>query len=215
VTRVKICGITCLEDAGAAVAAGADALGFIFAPGSPRRVEPATAARMAAALPPFVTTVGVFVNQPLEEILEVACRCRLQMIQLHGAEPPDLARRLPLPVIRAIRVKDETSLAATAAYPARAFLLDAFVEGREGGTGRTFPWALAVLAKPAGPIILSGGLTPENVGEAVRRVRPYAVDACSGVECRPGRKDPRKLEEFVAHVRTADLDAGSRTPLAG
>jgi len=215
VTRVKVCGITGAEDAAAAVAAGADALGFVFAAGSPRRVEAGVAAGIAAALPPFIATVGVFVDQPLEEILEVAGRCRLQWIQLHGAEPPEFARRLPLPVIRAIRVRDEASLGPMRAYPAQAFLLDAFVEGCPGGTGRRFAWELAVLAKGAGPIILAGGLTPENVGEAVRRVRPYAVDASSGLECRPGRKDHRKLEEFIAHVRIADLDARRRRPLAG
>ncbi len=209
-TRVKICGITSAEDAVAAVEAGADALGFVFAPGSPRRASPEAIAAITAALPPFVATVGVFVDQPLAEIVAVATRCCLHLVQLHGDEDGEFARQLPLPVIRAVRVRDESSLVPLAAYPARAFLLDAFQEGRPGGTGRTFPWALALRAKSSGPIILSGGLGPENVGEAVRRVRPYAVDASSGLECLPGRKDHRKVEEFIAHVRAADLDASAR-----
>ncbi len=209
-TRVKICGITCAEDAAAAARAGADALGFVFAPGSPRRASPEAIVAITAALPPFIAAVGVFVNQPLEEVIELAARCRLHVVQLHGDEDGEFARRLPFPVIRAVRVRDESSLAPLAAYPARAFLLDAFQEDRAGGTGRTFPWALALRAKAAGPIILSGGLGPENVGEAVRLVRPYAVDASSGLECLPGRKDHRKVEEFIAHVRAADLDASAR-----
>jgi phosphoribosylanthranilate isomerase len=207
VTRVKVCGITCLEDARAAVAAGADALGFVFAEGSLRRAAPEAVAAIAAALPPFIATVGVFVDQPAAHIAELARRCGLQWVQLHGAEGPEVARALALPVIRAVRVRDRDSLRGLAAYPARAFLLDTFLEGRAGGTGRTFPWELALGAKAAGPLILSGGLTPENVAEAVRRVRPYAVDASSGLESVPGRKDRRKLEEFIAHVRRADRDA--------
>ncbi len=167
-------------------------------------------AAITTALPPFVATVGVFVNQPLEEVIEVAARCRLHFVQLHGDEDAEFASRLPLPVIRAVRVRDQASLAPLRSYPARAFLLDAFQEGRPGGTGRTFPWALALRAMGRAPIILSGGLGPENVGEAVRRVRPYAVDACSGLEYCPGRKDHRKVEEFIAHVRAADLESPAR-----
>lgn len=207
-TRVKVCGITCAEDAAAAVAAGAHALGFVFAADSPRRVAPDAAARIIAELPPFVATVGVFVDQAPAEIEAIARGCALHFVQLHGAEPPELARALSRPVIRAVRVRDERSLALLAGYPARAFLLDAYVAGQAGGTGQCAPWRLVEGLRAALPIILAGGLTPANVGEAVRRVRPYAVDASSGLESRPGRKDPRKLEEFIANVRRADLESG-------
>lgn len=203
-TRVKVCGITCAEDAAAAVAAGADALGFVFAAASPRRIAPAAAGRIIATLPPFVAAVGVFVDQPAEEIEAIASACGLHAVQLHGAEPAALARALSRPVIRAIRVRDERSLAPLASYPARAFLLDAYVPGQPGGTGRAIPWRLVEGVRAPVPMILAGGLTPASVGEVVRRVRPYAVDASSGLERAPGRKDHRKLEEFIANVRSAD-----------
>jgi phosphoribosylanthranilate isomerase len=203
-TRVKVCGITCLEDAWAALEAGADALGFVFASGSPRTIGPAQAAAIAAALPPFVWTVGVFVDQPLEEIVRIAGEVRLQAAQLHGNEPAEYSSRLPLPVIRAIRVRNAESLALIGAYPARAFLLDAYVEGQPGGTGKTVAWDLAAAVTGKAPIILSGGLRPDTVAEAIRRVRPFAVDVSSGVERAPGHKDHRKLKEFIAHVRETD-----------
>ena len=203
-TRVKICGITSGEDAAAAAAAGADALGFIFVPGTPRHLSPDAAAAIIALLPPFVTPVGVFLDQPAEEILAVVSRCGLQAVQLHGDEPAALARRIPVPVLKAVRVRDAASLEAVEGYPARAFLLDAYVEGQPGGTGVAFPWELAVGLARRVPILLAGGLSPGNVAEAVRRVRPYGVDVGSGVERAPGRKDPRKIEEFIAHVRSAD-----------
>jgi phosphoribosylanthranilate isomerase len=204
-TRVKICGITSAEDALAAVEAGADALGFVFVPGTPRLVHPETAERIVAGLPPFVTAVGVFVDQPLEEVLRIAARCNLQAVQLHGDEPEAFSRRIPLKVIKAVRVRDAPDLRPIATYPAHAFLLDAFVEGQAGGTGSPISWDLAVQAKGHAPIILSGGLRPETVGLAVRRVRPYGVDVSSGVEMRPGRKDHQKVREFIAAVRQADL----------
>jgi phosphoribosylanthranilate isomerase len=206
VTRIKICGITCAEDAEAAARAGADAVGFVFAPGSPRRVTPETAAAIAAALPPFIVTVGVFADQDLAEIVDIVRCASLHWVQLHGAEGPEFSRALPRPVIRAVRVKDAASLAGLEAYPARAFLLDAFVEGVAGGTGQTFAWELLEAARPSRPIILAGGLTPANVRQAVRRVRPYAVDASSGLERQPGRKDHQLVEEFIANVRAADHD---------
>jgi phosphoribosylanthranilate isomerase len=205
VTRVKICGITSGEDALVAVEAGADALGFVFVPGTPRLVPPETAERIVAGLPPFVTAVGVFVDQPLEEVLRIAARCKLQAVQLHGDEPEDFSRRIPLKVIKALRVRDAGSLKPVATYPADAFLLDAFVEGQAGGTGTPVSWELATQAKGQAPIILSGGLRPETVCLAIRRVRPYGVDVSSGVETRPGRKDHRKVREFIAAVRQADL----------
>ena len=205
-TRVKICGITCAADADAAVTAGADALGFVFVPGTPRCVQREQAAAIIAALPPFVAAVGVFVNAPLSEVIAIAAGCGLHYIQLHGEEGEAFARQLPLPVVRAVRVRDAASLAVLDTYPARAFLLDAFVPGLPGGTGRAFPWEIAAARAASARIILSGGLAPENVAAAIRRVRPYGVDASSGVERCPGRKDPRKLKEFIYHVRRADLD---------
>ncbi len=204
-TRVKVCGITSHEDAVAAVEAGADALGFIFVPGTPRCLRPEVAERIVALLPPFVTPVGVFMNQPLGEVLRIAARCGLQAVQLHGDEPEEYSRRIPLRVIKAVRVRDAESLRILPTYPAHAFLLDAFVEGQAGGTGTTISWELAVQAKGHAPIILSGGLRPDTVGPAVRRVRPYGVDVSSGVEVSPGRKDHQKVREFIAAVRQADL----------
>lgn len=204
-TRVKICGITSAEDATAAVEAGADALGFVFVPGTPRLIHPEAAERIVAGLPPFITTVGVFVDQSLDEVLRIAARCNLQAVQLHGDESEDFSRRIPIKVIKAVRVRDAESLRLLPTYPAHAFLLDAFVEGQPGGTGTAIPWDLALQAKGHVRIILSGGLRPDTVGLAVRRVRPYGVDVSSGVEVRPGRKDHQKVREFIAAVRQADL----------
>jgi phosphoribosylanthranilate isomerase len=203
-TRIKICGITSAADAAAAVAAGADALGFVFVPGTPRHVTAEAAAEIIATLPPFVTPVGVFVDQPAAAIVQIISCCRLGAVQLHGSEPPELARAMPVPAIKAFRIRSRDDLAPLAWYPARAFLLDSYLEGRPGGTGAAFPWEAAVGAPARAPIILAGGLTPDNVAEAVRRVRPYGVDVSSGVERAPGAKDRRKLEEFIAHVRSAD-----------
>jgi phosphoribosylanthranilate isomerase len=203
-TRVKICGITSAGDAEAAVRAGADALGFVFVPGTPRQVAADAAAAIVAGLPPFVTPVGVFLDQSAEEIAAAVSRCGLRAVQLHGSEPPKLCGAIPVPVIKALRIRNRDDLAPITWYPARAFLLDAYVAGTPGGTGSTFPWELAVGLVSRAPILLAGGLTPENVAEAVRRVRPYGVDVSSGVECAPGRKDHRRMEEFIAHVRSAD-----------
>lgn len=205
-TRVKICGIASVEDAAAAVDAGADALGLIFVPGTPRHVAPDAAAAIVERLPPLVAVVGVFVDRPLDEVLRIVAALRLHAVQLHGEEAEDFSRRMPVPVIRAIRVRDGASLGPLRTYPADAFLLDAHVEGRYGGTGRTVSWDLAVQAKGRRPLFLSGGLRPETVAEAVRRVRPYGVDVSSGVEASPGRKDHRKVREFIANVRRTDLE---------
>lgn len=205
-TRVKICGITSAQEAIAVAAAGADALGFVFVPGTPRYIRAEAAAGIVAGLPPFLTPVGVFVDQALNEVLEIAARCRLQAVQLHGEESEEYGRQIPVRLIKAIRVRDGESLRPIATYPADAFLLDAYVEGKAGGTGTALPWDLVSAIRGHAPIILSGGLRPDNVEAAVRLVRPYAVDVSSGVEVRPGEKDPQKVREFVAAVRRADAD---------
>ncbi len=196
--KVKICGITRVEDALHAVASGADALGFVFYRQSPRCVELDTARRIVAALPPFVTTVGLFVNETVQRIAEIASACPLDMLQLHGDELPGACFALaPRKVIKAIRVRGEETLANLSQWPVSAILLDAWVPDAYGGTGHRFDWQLAAHAARGHRIILAGGLTPENVGEAVRAVGPYAVDVSSGVEQRPGRKDPQRVAAFI------------------
>jgi phosphoribosylanthranilate isomerase len=204
--RVKICGITSRDDAWAVVEAGADALGFIFVKGTPRYIEPETAAAIIAAMPPFVATVGVFVDRTPEEIDEIVGVSGVGLAQLHGLESPDMCSHLRIPFIKAVRVQGERDLEALHRYPrAKGFLLDTFVAGQSGGTGRTFPWEIATRASQQFRVILSGGLTPENVALAVTQVRPYALDVCSGVEASPGRKDHHKVREFIDQARKADM----------
>jgi phosphoribosylanthranilate isomerase len=203
-TKIKICGITNPDDARLAVELGADALGFVFYTKSPRAVTRAVAASICKALPPFVATVGVFVNATQEEIEGTLAECRLTALQFHGDEPPEFCRGFAVSAIKAIRVRGEESLRAAAEYDVDALLLDTYTDEFRGGTGRAFDWSLAVKAKEllAPPIILSGGLTTENVREAIRKVHPYAVDVASGVERAPGRKDPEKLRRFIELCRS-------------
>src|SRR5574337_195477 len=202
--RIKICGITSREDALAAVEAGADALGFIFVEGTPRYVEPEAAAAIAALMPPFVATVGVFIDRTPEEIEQIVRGSGLSLAQLHGQESPGTCAHLRVPFIKAIRVRGEQDLEALHIYPqARAFLLDTYVADRPGGTGRTFPWEIAAKAARQTRVILSGGLTPDNVALAVTQVRPYGIDVCSGVEASPGRKDHHKVRELIEQARKA------------
>ena len=203
-TRIKICGLTREADVDAAVAAGADAIGFVFYPPSPRYVTPQRAAELAQRIPPFVTLTALFVNAALEEIEAVLARVPVNLLQFHGDEREAECRRWSRPYIRAARVKPEMDLLQYAAEfsGARALLLDAFVDGYGGG-GQVFDWSLIPANLPC-PMILSGGLTPENVGEAVRKVRPAAVDVSSGVEAAKGIKDAAKITAFVAAVRAAD-----------
>lgn len=192
-------------DAAAAVvaaAAGADAIGFVFAP-SRRQVTVAQARQIAAELPPFVTKVGVFVDEDRGRILEIADACRLDMLQLHGAESPEFAGALRLPVIKAFRVRDAGSLPALQEYRVAALLLDSYDPELAGGTGRAFNWDLVAGLRAPAPVILSGGLTVDNIPRALEVVRPYAVDVSSGVET-DGRKDLRKIREFIARVREWD-----------
>jgi phosphoribosylanthranilate isomerase len=196
--RVKICGITCLVDAVRAAEAGAHALGFVFYRQSPRWVPLSTASRICASLPPFISKVGVFVNATEKEILRVIEECGLDVVQLHGEEPPAFCRRFPTRVIKAFRIRDADDLRTLARYRADGYLLDTFLERARGGTGRTFNWSLAIEAKRRGRrIILAGGLTPGNVAEAIRKVHPFGVDVSSGVETSPGRKSPAKIIAFL------------------
>lgn len=203
-TRIKICGLTREADVDAAVAAGADAIGFVFYPPSPRYVTPQRAAELAQRIPPFVTLTALFVNAAPEEIEAVLARVPVNLLQFHGDEREAECRRWSRPYIRAARVKPEMDLLQYAAEfsGARALLLDAFVDGYGGG-GQVFDWSLIPANLPC-PMILSGGLSPENVGEAVRKVRPAAVDVSSGVEAAKGIKDAAKITAFVAAVRAAD-----------
>lgn len=198
-TKIKICGTTNLDDALLAVELGADALGFVFYPKSPRYVKVREAANICNALPPFVAKVGVFVDELEYEIEKALHECLLNALQFHGDEPPGFCQKFAAKSIKAIRVRGEESLRAAAEYDVDALLLDTYTDESRGGTGRTFDWSLAVRAKEflSAPIILSGGLTTANVQEAVRKVRPYAVDVASGVEREPGKKDPEKLRRFI------------------
>jgi len=202
--RVKICGITRLEDAQAAVTAGADALGFMFWTESKRHVSTEAAAAICQRLPPFLTKVGVFVNASAPHIRQVVDECRLEAIQLHGDETPAFCARFTVPVIRAFRVRGPETLEQLGNYATAAWLLDSHVGGQRGGTGASFDWGLAAAATQFGrPVILAGGLTPDNVATAVREVRPYAVDVSSGVEAAPGVKDPARVKAFVQAAKRA------------
>ena len=206
--RVKICGITNLADARAAIAAGADALGFVFVPGTPRFIAPDLAGEIVRELPPFIARVGLFVDAETRTVAEVLVRSGMDTLQFHGEETPDLVRqfRRAVKVMKAFRVRGEETLMRLSAYAdaVDAILLDAYVAGAHGGTGAQFDWKLAVQARDLGrPLVLAGGLTPANVAEAVRTVRPYGVDVSSGVESAPGRKDPAKLAEFVRAAKSA------------
>jgi phosphoribosylanthranilate isomerase len=203
--KVKVCGITNAEDALAAVEAGADALGFIFYEKSPRYVVPAVAANIIAELPPLVTPVGVFVNEGLATVRSIMDTCGLAMAQLHGDENVSYCRELARPAMKALRLRDRGSLLALAEYQGRGgvrgFVLDTFSELSYGGTGQITDWGLAAEVAKSTPLLLAGGLTPDNVTEAIRTVRPYGVDVSSGVESAPGKKDHAKMRAFVDAVR--------------
>ncbi len=209
--RVKICGITNLEDALTAAEYGADALGFVFWEKSPRYVSPDTAATIIKSLPPFITTVGVFVNEPAARIRSIIDAAGLNCIQLHGDESPSECAKINggtgLKLIKAFRVRDKKDISRLSDYKVSAYLLDAFREGVPGGTGQTFDWELAIEAKASGRIILSGGLNPENIKDALAKAGPYGVDVSSGVEARPGKKDRDRLIKFLEQVKDYEKDA--------
>jgi phosphoribosylanthranilate isomerase len=202
IPEVKICGITSLEDAEAAMLAGADAIGFIFYPRSPRYVTPDRAREISGKLPARICRVGVFVDHEAEEVRRIVEFCGLDLIQLHGNESPDYCRTFSPPVlIKAVSIQKEEDLARLKDYPVRAILVDAHDPARPGGTGKTCDWNLARKAGERYRLILSGGLNPQNILQAIEEVRPLAVDIGSGVEARPGKKDPEKITALMAAVR--------------
>jgi phosphoribosylanthranilate isomerase len=209
--KIKFCGITTPGDAELALHAGAWAVGLIRWPGSPRRCELGAGVEVAAVVKRRAELAGVFVNPTLDEVVETAEALELSMIQLHGDEGPafcgEVARRTGCKVIKAMRVRSGADIQALAMFHTDYHLLDSYVPGKPGGTGQSFAWETAKLHHARTPLILSGGLTADNVAEAIGVVRPYAVDVASGVELRPGRKDPAKLEAFAAAVRNASVGA--------
>jgi phosphoribosylanthranilate isomerase len=212
-TRVKVCGITSLGDAKLAADAGAWAIGMIFTDESPRRVQVDAAVEIGAAMRRRVEVVGVFLNAPLDEVVELADLCSLTALQLHGDEGPtycgEAGRRTGCKVIKAARVRDRASVQALRAFRVGIdyHLLDAYAEDAAGGTGRTFSWDLAKERGAGPPLILSGGITPDNVGEAIAAVRPFGVDSASGTEASPGVKDPAKVTALIEAVQQASLAA--------
>lgn len=200
--RVKICGITRLDDALHAVRSGADALGFVFHEASPRHLNPEQAASIIKALPPFVQVVGLFVNAESEFVNATAGKCRLDLVQLHGDEPPEYCDLIERRVIKAFRIKAIDSIEPIKNYRVAGILLDAFSPNAYGGTGITFNWEIALAAAKNVPVILAGGLNPDNVRQAVEMVAPYGVDVSGGVETAPGRKDPEKVTEFIRRAKS-------------
>jgi phosphoribosylanthranilate isomerase len=203
--KVKICGVRTIDEAQAVVDAGADALGFNFWPASARYIEPRVAREVITNLTPTVCTVGVFVNEEANRIVDIASELGLSAVQLHGDESPEFCGRLgSIKTIKAIRVGQDFDLSVIEKYRVSMVLLDSSIEGSYGGTGRKFDWQIAIEAKRLAPIILAGGLTTENVWDAIAQVRPAAIDVCSGVEAEPGRKDLDKLRRFMTVVAQAN-----------
>jgi phosphoribosylanthranilate isomerase len=207
-TRTKICGLTTLDDAQLAVDLGAWAIGLIFHPESPRRCDVDTAEQIGAAMRRRALVTGVFVNHPIDEVALLAERFSLGMLQLHGEEGPaycrEAARRTGCRVMKAMPVRDAAAIRALAAFRVDFHLLDTHRPGRRGGTGETFQWELVAAHNRTIPVMLSGGLTADNVADGIRATRPFAVDTASGTEAAPGRKDPAKLRAFLRAVEVAD-----------
>lgn len=200
--KVKICGMTQVKDVVYAVEQGVDAVGFIFYKKSSRSVTMKAVREIIAKLPPFVDTVGVFVNETVERVNKTAEYCGLDLVQLHGDESPAFCRKIKRRVIKALRIKDIQSIKQLEKYSVSGFLLDTFSEDMHGGTGKVFDWNLVHPAKKIGPVILAGGLTPRNVRQAISQARPYGVDVCSGVEKAPGIKDLEKVRAFLKNIRS-------------
>jgi phosphoribosylanthranilate isomerase len=205
-TRIKICGITREQDLRAVASSGADAIGLVFYEKSPRHVSVQQAAELARAVPPFLTVVGLFVNPTVEYVREVLAQVPLDVLQFHGEEEPEFCAQFSKPYLKAVRVKAGMDLLqyATRYAGAQGLLLDAYVEGTQGGTGESFDWALIPLNLPL-PVVLSGGLHAGNVASAIKQVRPYAVDVSSGVEASKGIKDAAKVAAFVNEVKSIEL----------
>ena len=205
-TAIKICGITRTQDALTAAGCGANAIGLVFYAQSPRCVTPERAAELMRVLPPFVMSVGLFVDAVANEVTQTLAQVRVDLLQFHGNESPAYCRQFGVPYLKALRVKPGLDLLQYARdyHDAKALLLDAYVEGTHGGTGATFDWALIPKNLPL-PVVLSGGLTPENITAAIQAVRPWAVDVSSGVELQKGIKDAAKIAAFVTGVRNADV----------
>jgi phosphoribosylanthranilate isomerase len=213
--RIKICGITNVEDALDAIEAGADALGFVFHRDSPRYVEPEAARQIVLRLPPLVLTVGVFVNAEQKVVRDLMDRCGLTLAQLHGDEPSAYCETLGRPALKAVRLRSRRDFLAISELLGRAqvrgILVDACSEQAYGGTGVRADWELAAEAAKVGPVVLAGGLTSENVREAIRTVRPYGVDVSSGVERSPGKKDAVKVRDFINAAKLASKESGLYT----
>lgn len=202
--KIKICGITNLDDARVAVEAGADALGFMFFEQSPRNIALETAAHISQSISPFILKVGVFVNPTPDLVMAAISQCGLNVLQFHGDETPEFCMQFGAMTMKAFRVKDAESLHVLPSYHTDAFLLDSYVAGKQGGTGERFNWDLAVQAKQLGrPVFLAGGLNAGNVREAIEQVRPFGIDVSSGVEASPGKKDHQKIRDFIAAARAA------------
>ena len=196
--RVKICGLTNAEDAQYAVQCGADALGFVFYPKSPRYIDPECVKKIISDLPPFVTTVGLFVDESLDRIAQIVKDCRLDRVQLHGEESPAHCNQLPFRVIKAVRLSQDFNVQSLQDFSASAFLLDAYVPGQPGGTGQRCDWGVASIVARKYTTILAGGLNPENIVQAIQQVAPYGVDVSSGVENEPGKKCQMKVAQFIS-----------------
>jgi len=202
--KVKICGITSVADARVAAEAGADMIGLMFYEKSPRQISMETAVEIVRSISPFVARVGVFVNPPEELVTRAIAACGLNLLQFHGDEPPEFCTQFGVMSMKAFRMRDAESLRALANYPTDAWLLDAYTSDQFGGTGEKFNWDLAVEATKSGrPVFLAGGLTPDNVAEAVCKVQPFGVDVSSGVESAPGKKDAAKVKLFIERARAA------------
>jgi len=206
--KVKICGITRLQDALDACDLGADILGFNFVPGSPRYLNPYAAREIISALPPFVTRVGIFADEESSVLEDMAQFLNLDALQLHGSEDAHYCRKVKRPVVKAVRVSSPADLEGLDEYAVSAYLLDARVDGVLGGSGQTFPWEMAKDFCRSRKVFVAGGLTPENVGDAVRTLAPYGVDTASGVETQPGIKDPALVERFIRAASCAGIGNG-------
>lgn len=201
--KIKICGITNRVDAINTVSLGADAIGFVFAESS-RQVTPKEVKKIMQVLPPYITTVGLFVNESVKKVIETMQFCKLDVVQLHGQETPEYCKKIPYRIVKAFNIQDEASLKPIEKYVTSAILLDAHAENKQGGTGHTFNWELVQYLYQKYYIILAGGLNSENVEEAIRTTKPYAVDVSSGVEKSPGKKDFKKIKEFIEKVRNIE-----------